>query len=120
MKFNWKKFLWIDKRVPKRSYVLRTLVGFYLIYIVYQIIAGMKEPNVTKPAIVIVAAIILSFFCVFCLLSGGIGLYTKEYNEAQVDEEDERNEEDKPNDEKDVNPDMIDDIHQEMHNKDEK
>jgi len=89
MKFNWKKFLWIDKRVPKNSYVLRTLVGFYLIYIVYQIIAGMKEPNVTNPVIVVVSAIILSFFCAFCLLSGAIGLYKKEYKEALDDEEEE-------------------------------
>ncbi len=114
MKFNWKKFLWIDKRVPKNSYVLRTLVGFYLIYIVYQIISGMKEPNVTNPVVVVAAAIILAFFCVFCLLSGSIGLYTKEYKEAHDGEDEESSEE------KDVNQDASDDSRQEIDDKDEK
>ena len=113
MKFNWKKFLWINKRVPKNSYVLRTLVGFYLIYIVYQIIAGLKEPNVTNPVIVVASAIILSFFCAFFLLSGGVGLYKKEYKEAQDDEEDE-------NTQKDEKEDIVEDSHQEMYDKDEK
>jgi len=114
MNFNWKKFLWIDKRVPKTSYVLRTFVGFYLIYIVYQIIAGMKEPDVTNPVIVVAAAIILSFFCAFCLLSGSIGLYTKEYREAHDDEEVESDEE------KDANQDISVDSKQEIDDNNEK
>ncbi|MFA9462773.1 MAG: hypothetical protein ACERKN_00625 [Velocimicrobium sp.] len=100
MKFNWKKLLWIDKRLPKTSYILRTFVGAYLIYIVYQIISGMSEPNVTHPMLVIISTIIFSVFCVFCLLSGILGLYYKEYRgEGEEDntnlKEDETNEENK-------------------------
>lgn len=86
MKFNWKKFLWINHHLPKTSYILRTFVGFYMMYIVYSILNGLKEPNVTNPALVIVSAVIFSFFCVFFLVSGCIGLYKKEYKEAYEDE----------------------------------
>ncbi|MEG1991973.1 MAG: hypothetical protein RR056_01185, partial [Acetivibrio sp.] len=85
MKFNWKKILWIDRRLPKTSYVLRTFVGFYLIYIVYQTISGLREPNVTNPTIVMVGAGIIAIFCILCIFSGAMGLLKKEYREMYDD-----------------------------------
>lgn len=82
---NWKKILWLDERLPKSSYILRTFVGFYLIYIVYQIISGLGEQNVTNPVLVIIAAVFFSLFCLFCLASGTLGLFKKTYREAHDD-----------------------------------
>ena len=84
---NLKKILWMDERLPKSNYILRTFVGIYLIYIVYQIMSGLGEENVTNPTLVIVLGVVIGAFCIYCLLSGSLGLIKKTYREAVEERE---------------------------------
>lgn len=96
MNVKWKKILWISNHLPKSSYILRTIAGLYLLYIVYQIIEGLNEPDVTNPILIIIAAVFFFFAAIFCVASGGIGLHQREYREAHEEEEKQNiNEEDK-------------------------
>lgn len=89
---GWKKWLLIDKRFPKSNYILRSFVGIYLIYVIYSIGAGLSEPDVLYVPLVIAAMAALSVFCLLCIISGGYGLWKKEYREM-YQEEDENTEE---------------------------
>lgn len=86
---KWKKILGIQRHVPRSSYILRVVVGGYLLYLSYQIIGGLGTESKANPAIMITAAVLFGLFAIFCLLSGGIGLYQKEYREAHVEDQEE-------------------------------
>jgi len=76
---NWKKWLWIDKRLPKSNYILRIIVGLYLIYAIWNILKGMSRPEVNG-TVLTVASVVLGIGCAFCLVTGAIGLAKKEYD----------------------------------------
>lgn len=92
---KWKKWFLIDKRLPKSSYILRAFAGVYLIYIIGNAIKGLSDPDITNPAAAVAIVVVLSLFCLLCIISGGYGLWKKEYREMyQEDEEtEEKNDE---------------------------
>lgn len=78
---GWKKWLLIDRRLPKSNYILRAFVGIYLIYIIGNIGKGLSEPEVSNVPVILAAMIVLGVFCLLCIISGGYGLWKKEYRE---------------------------------------
>ena len=89
---GWKKWFLIDRRLPKSSYILRAFAGLYLIYIVGNIGKGLFEPDVTGVPLIIAAMVFLGAFCVLCIISGGYGLWKKEYREMYQEEEENKEE----------------------------
>lgn len=84
---GWKKWLLIDRRFPKSNYILRAFVGVYLVYIIGNVGKGLLEPEVSHVPLVIAAMVVLSVFCLLCIISGGYGLWKKEYREMYQEEE---------------------------------
>ncbi len=84
---RWKKWLLIDRRFPKSNYILRAFVGVYLVYIIGNVGKGLLEPEVSHVPLVIAAMVVLSVFCLLCIISGGYGLWKKEYREMYQEEE---------------------------------
>lgn len=81
------KILLIDGRLPRTSYVLRTFVGFYLIYIDYNIWSGLGEPDVSNVPLVMAAGAFFAVAAALCIASGAYGLMNKEYREEKMDDE---------------------------------
>jgi hypothetical protein len=92
---GWKKWLLIDKRFPKSNYILRAFVGVYLIYIIGNIGFGLSEPEVTNVPLIIAAMVVLSVLDLLCIISGGYGLWKKEYREMYQEEEENKEENNK-------------------------
>lgn len=90
---GWKKWLLIDRRLPKSSYILRTFVGIYLVYIVGNIGKGLFEPEVTGVPLVIALMSFFGIICALCIISGGYGLWKKEYREMYQEKMDEEEQE---------------------------
>ena len=84
---RWKKWLLIDRRFPKSNYILRAFVGVYLVYIIGNVGKGLLEPEVSHVPLVFAAMVVLSVFCLLCIISGGYGLWKKEYREMYQEEE---------------------------------
>ncbi len=91
---NWKKWLMIDKELPRSSYILRIVVGGYLLYSIWKIADGFSRPEEVNIPVITVSIITLAICTIICFATAAYGLLTKQYSEeGEIEEENSENSE---------------------------
>lgn len=77
------KEIWLHKKrkIPRNVYVLMTLMGLYLFYIVSRIVEGLQEPEITGKAAIYVFIGLLTIIGIAFISEGIVTLVHKDFRE---------------------------------------
>ncbi len=70
-KINWKKYFLVDPKYTKGSYLLRLVVGGYLVYNTMTMLDSPTTP-------LLIASILMGIAGIYLLISAGIGFLVKD------------------------------------------